>query len=181
MKILDAALLSLALGLTCSTLFLFGSDYPAGYVPTVPPPPLGTDVPHSMEFRAIVLHGASPACLRAEPGSRDSRAHFVVPVEDDAGRVLIEATPRWREQLAAVHTRNVMVNRRSIAVWVDLADSSDSPSPAQKAAILDLVNRLRAQFGIPASRVFAHADVDLDAPCGAGAVIGAVRYPAGGR
>jgi hypothetical protein len=181
MKILDAALLSLALGLTCSTLFLFGSDYPAGYVPTVPPPPLMTDVPRSMEFRAIVLHGASPGCRRADPGSRDSRAHFVVPAEDDAGRVLVEATSRWREQLAAVHTRNVAVNRRSISVWVDLPAPGASPSPAQRAALVDLVKRLQAQFGIPVSRVFAHAEVDLDAPCGAGGVIGAVRTPSTSR
>ncbi|HTF55947.1 MAG TPA: peptidoglycan recognition family protein [Planctomycetota bacterium] len=170
MKILDAALLSTAIGLTCSTLFLFASDYPEGYVPTVLPPPLETSVPRSKEFLAIVVHGASDDCRKSDPGSRDSRAHFVVPVEDERGAVRIESTPRWREQLAAAHTRNLVVNRRSIAVWVEIPTPGSDPSPAQKAALADLITRLRAQYGIPGSRVFAHADVDVQTSCGSGVV-----------
>ena len=168
MKILDAALLSTAIGLTCSTLFLFASDYPSGYVPTVLPPPLETTVPHSKDFMAIVIHGSSEACRKSDPGSRDSRAHFVVPMEDEEGVVRIESTPRWREQLAATHTRNLAVNRRSIAVWVDLPVPGAEPSPAQRAALADLVARLRAQYGIPEHRVFAHAEVDVQTGCGSG-------------
>ncbi|HEY3225365.1 MAG TPA: peptidoglycan recognition family protein [Planctomycetota bacterium] len=170
MKILDAALLSTAIGLTCSTLFLFASDYPEGYIPTVLPPPLETSVPRSKEFLAIVVHGASDDCRRSDPGSRDSRVHFVVPVENAEGAVRIESTTRWREQLAAAHTRNLVVNRRSIAVWVEIPTAESDPSPAQMAALADLISRLRAQYGIPENRVFAHADVDLETTCGSGSV-----------
>lgn len=170
MKILDAALLSTAIGLTCSTLFLFASDYPEGYVPTVLPPPLETSVARSKEFLAIVVHGASDDCRKSDPGSRDSRAHFVIPVEDAGGAVRIESTPRWREQLAAAHTRNLVVNRRSIAVWVEIPVAGADPTPAQEAALADLIARLRAQYGIPEDRVFAHAEVDLETKCGSGVV-----------
>ncbi len=165
-KIFDAALLSTAIGLTCSSVYLFASDYPATYVPTAAPPPVETTVPLSKDFIAVVIHGASAACRAREAGSQDSKAHFIVPAEDAEGVVRIEATPRWREQLTAQHTRNKIVNRRSIAVWVDLPMPESEPSPAQSAALAVLVDRLRALYGIPAERIFTHAEVDVGTTCG---------------
>jgi N-acetylmuramoyl-L-alanine amidase-like protein len=166
-KIYDAALLSTAIGLTCSTVFLFASDYPASYVPTASPPPIETTAPRSKDFIAVVIHGASAACRARDPGSQDSRAHFIVPAEGEDGVVRIEATPRWREQLTAEHTRNKPVNRRSIAVWVDLPSPDSEPSPAQATALAGLVARLRAVYGIPAEHIFTHAEVDVETTCGA--------------
>src|SRR5262245_14006694 len=154
MRLFDAALLSTAIGLTCSSVFLFASDYPASYVQTAAPLPLETTVPRSKEFLAIVIHGA---CTPADPGSQDTKAHFVVPMEDEDGVVRIEATPRWKEQLTAEHTRNKTVNRRSIAVWVRLPGPDFGPSPAQSAVTAALVEKLRSNYGIPAERVFTHA------------------------
>ena len=165
MRIFDAALLSTAIGLTCSSVFLFASDYPASFVPTAPPPPVETTAPRSKEFIAIVIHAAA-TCKPRDPGSQDSRAHFIVPLEDESGIVRIEATSRWREQLTADHTRNKTVNRRSIGVWVELASPDAVPSPAQSSALASLTGRLRAICGIPAERVFTHADVDVDTKCG---------------
>ena len=165
-RFFDAALLSTAIGLTCSSVFLFASDYPASFVPATPGAPIETTVPRSKDFIAIVIHGAS-ACRAQEPGSKDYRAHFLVPQEDATGVVSIESTPRWREQLTADHTRNRTVNRRSIAVWVELKAADSSPSPAQSAAVTTLVERLRSVYGIPADMVFTHAEVDVDVKCGA--------------
>jgi hypothetical protein len=163
-KFFDAALLSTAIGLTCSSVFLFASDYPGSFVPAAATAPLETTAPRSKDFIAIVIHGA---CRAQEPGSKDSRAHFRVPREDASGFVAIEATPRWKEQLTSEHTRNRTVNRRSIAVWVDLAARDAGPSPAQAAALALLVERLRSTYGIAGDLVFTHADVDVDVTCGA--------------
>ena len=165
-KFFDAALLSAAIGLTCSSVFLFASDYPGTFVPTCSPPPVETTAQRSKDFIAIVIHGASPACRHREPGSQDSKAHFVVPMEGDDGVVRIEATTRWREQLTADHTRNKTVNRRSIAVWMELATAESLPSPAQSEALRRLVDRLRSVYGIPAERIFTHSEVDVATTCG---------------
>jgi hypothetical protein len=164
MKMFDAGLLSLAIGLTCSSVFLYASDYPASFVPTAAPLPVETAVPRSKDFLAIVIHGA---CKPAEPGSQDTKAHFVVPAEGEDGVVRIESTPRWKEQLTAEHTRNKTVNRKSIAVWIQLPGADFSPSPAQVSATAALVEKLKAVYGIPPERVFTHADVDVDTTCGA--------------
>ena len=156
----------MAIGLTCSSAFLFASDYPASFVPTEPPPPLEITAPRSKDFIAVVIHGAAPGCRARDPGSQDSRAHFIVPLEGEDGVVRIEATSRWREQLTAEHTRNKTVNRRSIAVWMELPGADINPSPAQSAALVRLLERLKAIYGIPAERIFTHADVDVDTTCG---------------
>ena len=166
MKIFDAALLSTAIGLTCSSVFLFASDYPDSYVTMTAPPPLETTVPRTKDFIAVVIHGASKTCRARDPGSQDSRAHFIVPAEDLDGTVRIEATPRWKEQLTAEHTRNKTVNRRSIAVWIELSGPEAEPSPAQSAALDGLIDRLKALYGIPAEHIFTHAEVDVDTTCG---------------
>lgn len=165
MKFFDAALLSTAIGLTCSSVFLFASDYPASFVPTSAPPPVESTAPRSKDFIAIVIHG-SPACRSSDPGSQDSKAHFVIPGEGEDGVVRIEATARWREQLTAEHTRNKAVNRRSIAIWLVLPGPDFGPSPAQTAALAGLVDRLRSIYGIPLERTFTHSDVDVDTTCG---------------
>jgi hypothetical protein len=165
-RIFDAALLSTAIGLTCSSVFLFASDYPASFVPTISPPPVETTAPRSRDFIAVVIHGASASCRAREPGSQDSKAHFVVPLEGEDGAVRVEATARWREQLTAEHTRNRTVNRRSIAVWMDLPAPDAGPSSAQAAALAALLERLRSVYGIPADRIFTHFEVDVETTCG---------------
>jgi len=164
-KLFDAALLSTAIGLTCSSAFLFASDYPASFVPTEAPPPVETTAPRSKDFIAVVIHAAA-TCRARDPGSQDSRAHFVVPLEGEDGVVRIEATSRWREQLTAEHTRNKTVNRRSIAVWLECPAADVSPSPAQFAALAKLLERLKSVYGIPAERIFTHSEVDIDTTCG---------------
>lgn len=166
MKIFDAALLATAFGLTCSSVFLFASDYPGSFVPAAAPLPIETTAPRSKDFIAIVVHAAA-GCRASDPGSQDSRAHFTIPREDESGLVTVEATARWRDQLAAEHTRNKVVNRRSIAVWLDLSKDDARPTPAQTAALAGLVERLRSVYGIPKDRVFTHEDVDVETKCGA--------------
>ena len=163
MKIFDAALLSTAIGLTCSSVFLYASDYPASFVPSVSQVPVETTAPRSEDFIAIVIHAG---CKAQAAGSQDSKAHFIVPREGDDGVVRIEATPRWKEQLTAEHTRNKTVNRRSIGVWVELASPDAVPSPAQSSALSTLIGKLRTNYGIPPDRVFTHADVDVETKCG---------------
>lgn len=163
MRIFDAALLSTAIGLTCSSVYLFASDYPASFVPTTAPPPIETTVPRSKDFIAVVIHAG---CKPSAPGSKDSQAHFVIPQEGDDGVVRIEATARWREQLTGEHTRNKTVNRRSIAVWIVVPGPDFGPSAAQTSALATLVDRLRSVYGIPAERIFTHAEVDVDVKCG---------------
>ena len=116
-----------------------------------------------------MIHGASAACRARDPGSQDSKAHFIVPQEGEDGVVHIEATARWREQLTAEHTRNKTVNRRSIAVWLELESPDSLPSPAQSEALARLVARLRSVYGIPADRIFTHSEVDVETMCGSAA------------
>ncbi len=175
MKLLDAALLSLAIGLTSAGAYLFASDYPAGYVAVVKPAPVGSRAPRNRDFQAIVVHGPEAACRRGEPGSLDVRAHFVVHADGESGAAWVEPTERWLEQISSVHTRNTAVNKRSIAIWIDPPATSSRATPAQEALLRDLVRRLRAEFAIPPSRVFAHADVDVGTSCAAGALVPAVR------
>jgi len=166
LRIFDAALLSTAIGLTCSSVFLFASDYPGSFVPAATPLPVESIAPRSKDFIAIVVH-ASAGCRASDPGSQDSRAHFMIPRQDESGLVRVEATARWRDQLAAEHTRNKTVNRRSIAIWLDLPGKDENPTPAQSAALTGLVDRLRSMYGIPRDRVFTHEDVDVETKCGA--------------
>lgn len=170
MKLLDAALLSLAVGLSAAAVFLFASDYPTGFVNQLRPIPTATRAPRRHDFRAIVIHGPHDACPRSAPGSRDAQAHFVVHAEDADGEAWVEATPRWLDQLTASHTRNAAVNRHAIAIWVD-----GPQTPGQAEALRRLTARLREELGLPADMVFAHADVDVGTCCGPGAALANLR------
>lgn len=170
MKVVDAALLSLAIGLSAATAYLFASDYPSGFVNQLKPIPTATRVPRRHDFQAIVIHGPHDACPRSAPGSRDVQAHFIVHAEDADGEAWVEATPRWLDQLGATHSRNAAVNRHAIAVWVDAPTS-----PGQAEALRRLTVRLREEFGIPPAMIFSHADVDVGTGCGAGRGLASLR------
>jgi N-acetyl-anhydromuramyl-L-alanine amidase AmpD len=125
-----------------------------------------------MDYKAIIIHGPSSACPRTRPGSRDVQAHFIIPPIDATGTVRPEPTARWKEQLAATHTRNTSVNRKSISIWIDAP--SGEPAAVQIEALRDLVGRLRAEYGIAADRIYSHAEVDT-VSCGAGRIAATLR------
>ncbi|MBI4566633.1 MAG: N-acetylmuramoyl-L-alanine amidase [Planctomycetes bacterium] len=166
MKILDALLLSFAISLSFLTLYVLGSDYPAGFVAKPPIFDVDPRVPPSNQFRAIVIHGGPKACRSSAPGSKDGQAHFIVSRPNGQEAVRVEATPRWQEQFPSRHTRNREWNRHAIAIWVDSEPSARGWTAAQRAMLSELVRRLRVRYGIPAERVYLHGDIEPAVSCG---------------
>src|SRR5688572_12023878 len=168
MKPLDLFLLSVAIGLSCFTTYVFCTDTnPAvAFQPADPGPVRNT------AFRSIVLHHSATHGGNAAAFERDHRArlgglayHFIVGNGTGAGDGEVETGYRWRDQIPGPHTKNQPVNLESVGICVvgDLRKSP--PSEKQLGALLELLERICRECGIPADRVRCHREVDPETLC----------------
>lgn len=71
----------------------------------------------------------------------------------------IEVGPRWLRQQEGAHCNAGGMNQHGIGICLVGDFTSRPPSPAQMAALLYLVQQLRAYYQIPVSRIIRHRDV----------------------
>ncbi len=167
MRPLDILLLSLAIGLTTFTLYVFCTGGTAEAAPAEPPPP-----PRNGAFRAVVLHHSATHGGSAAAFERNHRArlgglayHFIIGNGQGTGDGEVEVGYRWRDQLPGPHTKNAQVNMESIAVCVVGDLQAAPPTEKQAAALLELVERLCRDYRIPAGRVRSHREADPETLC----------------
>jgi hypothetical protein len=169
MKPLDILLLSVAIGLTTFTLYVFCADGapPAAAQEAPPAPPV-----RNPSFRMIVLHhsathGGSAAAFERHHRSRlgGLAYHFIIGNGSGTEDGHVETGYRWRDQIPGPHTKNQDVNARSIAVCLVGDLQSSPPTEKQAASLLDLLERLCREGGIPAHRIRSHREADPETVC----------------
>ncbi|QDT16465.1 peptidoglycan recognition protein family protein [Alienimonas californiensis] len=129
----------------------------------------GDDV-EERDWRWIVVHhtateaGSVEAIHRAHSRRRDADGnpwrgigyHFLIGNGDGMTDGAVEATFRWRDQLAGAHAGRRAENERGVGVCLVGDFESVDPSPAQLDAARRLIAFLRDRYDVPADRVLPH-------------------------
>jgi N-acetyl-anhydromuramyl-L-alanine amidase AmpD len=181
MKPLDILLLSIAIGLTSFTAYVFcAGGAPAAAMEELPPP---APPPRNPAFRSIILHHSATHGGSAAAFERNHRArlgglayHFIVGNGSGSADGEVETGYRWRDQIPGPHTKNAEVNNSSIAICLVGDLQTSSPTRKQMAALLDLLERLCRECRIPADRIRGHKEADPETLCpGRGLPIDSIR------
>ena len=168
MRPLDLFLLSIAIGLTCFTTYVFCTgEHPGAALHAAEPAPS-----RNPAFKSIVLHHSATHGGSASAFERDHRTrlgglayHFIVGNGSGAGDGEVETGYRWRDQIPGPHTKNQPVNLESIGVCVVGDLRAQAPTEKQLLALLDLLEKLCRECGIPADRIRCHKEVDPETAC----------------
>ena len=169
MKPFDLLLLSVAIGLTSFTGYMFCTGGQ----------PIEADAPDSPihaarnpAFKSIVLHHSATHGGSAAAFERNHRArlgglayHFIIGNGSGAGDGVVEVGYRWRDQLPGPHTKNQDVNLESIAICLVGDFETGAPTKKQLAALLELLEKLCREGRIPADKVRSHKEVDIETVC----------------
>jgi N-acetyl-anhydromuramyl-L-alanine amidase AmpD len=170
MKPLDILLFSVATGLSLFTVYAFCAG--ESEIPLPEPAPHAPAAPRNPAFRSIVLHHSATHGGSAAAFERDHRPrlgglayHFIVGNGSGSPDGGVEVGYRWKDQIPGPHTKNPEINAQSIAVCLVGDLRSAPPTEKQVAALLDLLERLCREYGIPADRVRSHREVDAETLC----------------
>jgi hypothetical protein len=186
MKPFDLLLLSVAIGLTSFTSYMFCT----GGEPIEASAPDSTiQAPRNPEFKSIVLHHSATHGGSAAAFERNHRArlgglayHFIIGNGSGAADGLVEVGYRWRDQIPGPHTKNQDVNLESIAICLVGDLETGAPTKKQMVALLDLLEKLCREGLIPADRIRSHREVDLETLCpGKGLPMQGIRDAVAGR
>jgi N-acetyl-anhydromuramyl-L-alanine amidase AmpD len=186
MKPFDLLLLSVAIGLTTFTSYIFCT----GGAPVEAVAAEGTILaPRNPAFKSIVIHhsathGGSAAAFERNHRSRlgGLAYHFVIGNGSGAADGAIEAGYRWRDQIPGPHTKNQEVNLESIAICLVGDFEKEAPTRKQMAALVELLEKLCREGQIPADRIRSHREVDNETLCpGRGLPIDGIRAAIAGR
>lgn len=186
MKPFDLLLLSVAIGLTSFTGYMFCT----GGAPIDATAPDATiQAPRNPAFRSIVLHHSATHAGSAAAFERNHRSrlgglayHFVIGNGSGAADGTVEIGYRWRDQIPGPHTKNQETNLESIAICLVGDLEKEAPTKKQIAALMELLERLCREGGIPADRIRSHREVDAETLCpGKGLPIDAIRGALSGR
>jgi len=180
MKPFDLLLLSVAIGLTCFTCYMFGTG---GEPLSAVAPDATIQAPRNPAFKSIVLHHSATHGGSAAAFERNHRArlgglayHFIIGNGSGAADGTVEIGYRWRDQIPGPHTKNQDVNLESIAVCLVGDLEAGAPTKKQVAALLDLLEKLCRENQISAERVRSHKEVDAETLCpGRGLPMDAIR------
>ncbi|HLY09128.1 MAG TPA: peptidoglycan recognition family protein [Planctomycetota bacterium] len=180
MKPFDLLLLSVAIGLTSFTTYMFCT----GGAPIEAAAPDGSIPPlTNPAFRSIVIHHSATHGGSAAAFERNHRArlgglayHFVIGNGSGAADGAVEVGYRWRDQIPGPHTKNQDINLESIAICLVGDFEKEAPTKKQVAALVELLERLCREGHIPADRVRSHREVDAETLCpGRGLPVEAIR------
>jgi len=180
MKPFDLLLLSVAIGLTCFTGYMFctgGAPVEAAVADA------GIPAPRNPAFRSIVIHHSATHGGSAAAFERNHRArlgglayHFVIGNGSGAPDGAVEVGYRWRDQIPGPHTKNQEINLESIAICLVGDLEKEAPTKKQMAALVELLQKLCLEAHIPVDRVRTHREVDGETLCpGRGLPIEAIR------
>ena len=183
MKPIDLLLLSIAIGLTLFTVYVFCAEAPQAEALEPLPEPRNPD------FQAIILHHSATHGGSAAAFERNHRArlgglayHFVIGNGSGTSDGLVETGYRWQDQIPGPHTKNVDVNRRSVAVCLVGNLDKAPPTRRQISALLPLLERLCRECKIPGERIYSHREVDPQTVCpGRGLPMNRIRSVLAGR
>jgi hypothetical protein len=186
MKPFDLMLLSVAIGLSCFTGYMFctgGEPIDA----SAPESPIRAE--RSTAFKSIVLHHSATHGGSAAAFERNHRArlgglayHFIIGNGSGAADGMVEVGYRWRDQIPGPHTKNQDVNLESIAICLVGDFETGAPTKKQTAALLDLLEKLCREGQIPAERIQSHREVDVETLCpGKGLPMTGIRAAVAGR
>lgn len=166
-KPLDLFLFSFAVGLTLFTVHVLGAG-PTAALPEESPAPAEKNA----GFRAIVLHHSATHGGSAAAFERNHRPrlgglayHFIIGNGSGTADGEVEVGYRWRDQAPGPHTKNAQVNRESIAICLVGNLQSAPPTPRQIRALLDLLEKLCREYGIPAGQIRSHREADGETLC----------------
>ena len=180
MKPFDLLLLSVAIGLTSFTCYMFctgGEPIQASAGDET------IQAPRNPAFRSIVIHHSATHGGSAAAFERNHRTrlgglayHFIIGNGSGAADGVVEVGYRWRDQIPGPHTKNQDVNLESIAICLVGDLETGAPSKKQMVALLDLLEKLCREGGISADRIHSHREVDNETLCpGRGLPIQGIR------
>ncbi len=180
MKPFDLLLLSVAIGLTSFTAYMFctgGAPIEASASDSQ------IQAPRNPAFRSIVIHHSATHGGSAAAFERNHRTrlgglayHFVIGNGSGAADGAVETGYRWRDQIPGPHTKNQDINLESIAICLVGDFEKEAPTKKQMAALLQLLEKLCREGQIPAERVRSHREVDPETLCpGRGLPIEGIR------
>jgi N-acetyl-anhydromuramyl-L-alanine amidase AmpD len=178
MKPLDLLLLSLAVGLTAFTAWVFGSPpADAGAVSAAAPAdalgalledhPLKNPAFGSVVIHHSATHGGSGAAFEKNHRARlgGLAYHFVIGNGSGTADGLVEAGYRWKDQVAGPHTKNQEINLSSIGICLVGDLTQGPPTRKQTASLVDLLERLCRAGRIPPDRILCHREADPETLC----------------
>jgi hypothetical protein len=180
MKPFDLLLLSVAIGLTSFTCYMFCTG---GEPIEAVASDAAIQAPRNPAFQSIVIHHSATHGGSAAAFERNHRArlgglayHFIIGNGSGAPDGAVEVGYRWRDQIPGPHTKNQDVNLESIAVCLVGDLETGAPSKKQMASLLDLLEKLCREGCIPAERIRSHREVDNETLCpGRGLPIQGIR------
>jgi hypothetical protein len=180
MKPFDLLLLSVAIGLTSFTCYMFCTG---GEPIDAVEADAGIQAPRNPAFTSIVLHHSATHGGSAAAFERNHRTrlgglayHFIIGNGSGTPDGVVEVGYRWRDQIPGPHTKNQDVNLESIAICLVGDLETGAPSKKQMAALLDLLEKLCREGRIPAERIRSHREVDHETLCpGRGLPIQGIR------
>ncbi len=137
---------------------------------------LQTEAP-ARAWKSIVLHhsatgtGDVASIDQTHRQQKDSQGrpwlgigyHFVVGNGRAMGDGEVQATFRWREQLAGAHAGTREYNEQGIGICLIGNFEEHLPTPKQIDAARDLVRRLAQRHVIPRERILRHQDIQATA------------------
>src|SRR5687767_8348430 len=169
MKPFDLLLLSVAIGLTSFTCYMFCT----GGEPIEAVAGDSTiQAPRKPAFQSIVIHhsathGGSAAAFERNHRSRlgGLAYHFIIGNGSGAADGTVEIGYRWRDQIPGPHTKKQDVNLESIAVCLVGDLEAGAPTKKQMVALMDLLEKVCREGQISADRVRSHREVDVETLC----------------
>jgi len=186
MKPFDLLLLSVAIGLSCFTGYMFctGGEPLDASAPETP-----IRAPRSPAFKSIVLHHSATHGGSAAAFERNHRPrlgglayHFIIGNGSGAADGAVEIGYRWRDQIPGPHTKNQDVNLESIAICLVGDLETGAPTKKQMAGLVELLEKLCREGHIPAERIRSHREVDVETLCpGKGLPMDAIRNTVASR
>jgi hypothetical protein len=180
MKPFDLLLLSVAIGLTSFTCYMFCTG---GEPIEAVASDATIQAPRNPSFKSIVLHHSATHGGSAAAFERNHRTrlgglayHFIIGNGSGTPDGVVEVGYRWRDQIPGPHTKNQDVNLESIAICLVGDLETGAPSKKQMTALLDLLEKLCREGRIPAERIRSHREVDNETLCsGRGLPIQGIR------
>jgi N-acetyl-anhydromuramyl-L-alanine amidase AmpD len=169
MKPFDLLLLSVAIGLTSFTGYMFCTG---GQPIEADAPESPLHAPRNPAFKSIVLHHSATHGGSAAAFERNHRArlgglayHFIIGNGSGTGDGVVEVGYRWRDQIPGPHTKNQDVNLESIAICLVGDLGTGAPTKKQLSALLDLLEKLCREGRIRPEQVRCHKEVDPETVC----------------
>ena len=186
MKPFDLLLLSVAIGLTSFTSYMFCTG---GAPVDATAPDSAIQAPRNPSFRSIVIHHSATHAGSAAAFERNHRArlgglayHFVIGNGSGAADGTVEVGYRWRDQIPGPHTKNQEINLESIAICLVGDLEKEAPTKKQISALMELLEKLCREGMIAPDRVRSHKEVDGETLCpGKGLPIDQIRGVLAGR